>query len=37
MENGLSKVVVYGLSVYGMFAVMRDTGYMQGLLNALGL
>lgn len=37
MESPLEKMIVYGLSAYGLFALVRDGGWLQGAFGYLGL
>jgi len=37
MESPLEKMIVYGLSAYGFFILVRDTGWVQGAFGYLGL
>jgi hypothetical protein len=37
MESPLEKMFVYGLSAYGFFALIRDTGWIQHAFAYIGL
>ena len=37
METTLEKMFVYGLSAYGLFALVRDGGWVQGAFAFIGL
>ena len=37
MEGSMERLLLYGLSAYGLFALARDGGYVQGFFSFIGL
>jgi len=37
MESSIERLVLYGLSAYGLFALVRDGGWIQGFFGFVGL
>jgi len=33
MESSIERLVLYGLSAYGLFALVRDGGWIQGFFG----